>query len=544
MRWSVKASTFSGGPWLSAFPGSGVSDAASTLVPVIRLDVNPQGLLAGIYAGTVQVNAPEADNTPQSVSVFLNVLPPGSNIGPVVQPSAMIFSAVAGGESPGSQNVVVQSLSSTPVTFTSGSVTADGGNWITALPPSGGITAAQPARIVIQPRIDGLAAGIYRGTLTLSFSDGNTRSIAILLVLVPAGSRGSSSTSLLQAQAGCTPTTLAPVFTLQSEGFQVPAGFPNAVAVKVIDDCANLMTSGNVVVSFSNGDVPLRLDSLKDGNWSQTWTPQHNAGSVTITTDAEIPEQKLKGEAVIKGGFLTFDTPPVVGTGAIVNAASFAAQSPVAPGSLISIFGSKLAVGQASASSLPLPTNLAGTSVLFAGISSPLTFAGDGQINAMVPFETAVNTTQQVIVNRGISPSTPQPVTVAAAAPGVFTRDGSGGGQGIIVNAVTYVLADPTHPVKAGDVVTIYCTGLGQVNPTVVTGSPTPLAPLSNAINPVTVSIGGVSSSVLFAGLTPLYVGLYQVNAIVPAGVTPGDQVPVVVTAAGQQSQPVTIAVR
>jgi uncharacterized protein (TIGR03437 family) len=542
MRWNVKASTLSGGAWLSAFPSSGLSDADSALVPTVRLDVNPQGLAAGIYAGTVQVTAPDADNSPQSVSVFLNVLTPGSKIGPIVQPSALVFSAVANGEAPGSQTVLVQSLSTTPVTFTAGRVTVNGQNLVTTLPSDGSITAAQPQRLVIQPNIAGLGPGIYRGTLTLSFSDGSTRSIAIVLVIVSRASSISSPVSLAQAQGACTPTTLAPVFTLLLDGFNIPVGFPGQVAVKVIDDCANLMTTGNVVVDFSNGDPTIRLDSLKDGTWTQTWTPQRMAGSITVTANAEIPEQKLKGQVKIKGGFLSFDAPPVVPAGAVVNGASFAGQAPVAPGSLISIFGSKLA-GPGAAATLPLPNTLGGSTVALAGSATPLLFSSDGQVNAVVPYETTVNTTQQLILTRGSSTSVPQTLTIAAAAPGIFTADSSGKGQGIIFGPSSN-LADPAHPVKAGDVVVIYCTGLGKVLPAVPTGNPAPLLPLSNVVSQTSVTIGGITVNPMFAGLTPGFVGLYQVNVGIPPGVVAGDQVPVFITAASQPSLPVTIAVR
>ncbi|MBZ5608094.1 MAG: hypothetical protein LAP38_07550 [Acidobacteriia bacterium] len=547
MRWTAQASTLSGGGWLSAFPGSGVSDADSPLVPAVRLDVNPLSLDAGTYSGTVQVSAPDADNTPQSVSVFLNVLKPGSKIGPIVQPSAIIFTAVAGGESPGSQTVLVQSLSTTPVTFRSVSATADSQNWITTLPPDGTVTAAQPVRIVVQPNIKGLNPGIHRGSITLLFSDGSTRNIAIVLVIVAPASAGPSARSFTEAQAACTPTTLAPVFTLLSDGFTVPAGFPGAIAVYVIDDCANPMTTGNVVVSFSNGDVSLSLLSLKDGTWTSTWTPQHNTPSVTVTADAQIPEQNLKGQAHTKGGFLTLDTPPAVDTGAIVNGASYAAQAPVAPGSFITIRGSKLAQGQAQADKVPLPVNLAGSTVALAGIATPLIYASDGQVNAIVPFEVAPNTDQQVIVTRGNSLSAPQSVTVAPAAPGIFTLDSSGKGQGIILGVDAtgaQTFADPAHPVKAGDAIIIYCTGLGKVDPPVPTGAAAPLSPYSYTTNQVSVTVGGQTAEVFFSGLAPTFVGLYQVNAYVPKNVQPGDQVPVVITAAGQPSLPVTIAVR
>jgi uncharacterized protein (TIGR03437 family) len=126
--------------------------------------------------------------------------------------------------------------------------------------------------------------------------------------------------------------------------------------------------------------------------------------------------------------------------------------------------------------------------------------------------------------------------------------DGTPKGLGIIVGVdpVTGAqpLADSTHPVTAGQTVVIYCTGLGEVNPPVPAGNPTPLSPLTNTVNTVTATIGGVPAQVGFAGLTPGSTGLYQVNAVVPSGVTPGDSVLVVLTAAGQSSVPVKISVK
>jgi sugar lactone lactonase YvrE len=71
----------------------------------------------------------------------------------------------------------------------------------------------------------------------------------------------------------------------------------------------------------------------------------------------------------------------------------------------------------------------------------------------------------------------------------------------------------------------------------------TPDSPLSNAVNQASVSIGGQAATVSFAGLVPRYAGLYQINAIVPAGVTSGDAVDVTISVAGQVSPPVTMAV-
>jgi uncharacterized protein (TIGR03437 family) len=547
MPFTAQASTLSGGPWLSAFPATGVSDAASPIVPQVRLDASPGNLAAGVYYGTVQVTAPGADNNPQFVSVVLNVLPPGSKLGPLVQPSGMIFTSVVGAESPSSQTVTLQSTDNTPITFTSGFATPNGENWLTPLPASGTISQAQPASVVLQPQTGGLAPGVHRGTVTFSFSDGSTRTTSIVLVIIPSGpSLPAPGVKRPEAQGVCVPTTLAPVFTQLSSGFTVSAGFPGQVAVGVVDDCGNPMTTGSVNISFSNGDAPIRLVSLKDGNWTSTWTPEHSVSPITVTADAAIPDQNLSGEVKVVGG-LSGSTTLTVGAGGVLNGASFSPQAPLAPGSLITIFGSQLAQGQTSASASPLPVTLGGSTVRLAGQQAPLAFAGAGQLNAIVPYGIAVNTTQQLIVSHGTSISVPQTITMAAAAPGIFTRDGSGQGQGLIEGVDStgaQTTADASNPVTAGQSIVIYCTGLGEVTPAVPAGTAASLTTVSNTVNPVTLTIGGVPATVSFAGLAPGSVGTYQVNATVPQGVAPGNQVPVVITAAGQQSQAVTIAIK
>jgi uncharacterized protein (TIGR03437 family) len=273
----------------------------------------------------------------------------------------------------------------------------------------------------------------------------------------------------------------------------------------------------------------------------------HLSSSVLVTADASIPEQNnISGQITARGSLQANDQAPVVGPGcadpcaggAVLNAASFALQAPLAPGSLVSIFGNNLSQGQEAALSLPLPFSLAGSSIVIGGQQAPLLFASNGQVNAMIPFGLAVNTSQQVIASRGTAISVPQSITIAPAAPGIFTLTAAG--QGAIVDGAN--VADATHPAKAGDVITIYCTGLGEVDHPVQSGSPASLTQLSNTVNKATATVGGVAAQVLFSGLTPGSVGLYQVNAVVPS-VAAGNQVPVTITVAGQTSPPATIAV-
>ena len=174
----------------------------------------------------------------------------------------------------------------------------------------------------------------------------------------------------------------------------------------------------------------------------------------------------------------------------MLSSASLVAQSPIAPGSLISILGSSLA------------DSLAGTSVLIAGRPAPIVSVSDGRIDAIVPYDVPPNTQHQVIVQKGAVATVPETVTVAPAQPAVFTQDKSGTGQASVyaVRADgTQVLADAANPVTAGDSIVIQCAGLGAVNPAVAAGAATPDSPPSVTVNAVTVSIGGVDAPVTFA---------------------------------------------
>jgi len=230
-----------------------------------------------------------------------------------------------------------------------------------------------------------------------------------------------------------------------------------------------------------------------------------------------------------------------------VSAASFAPLTPIAPGAIVSIFGERLAERSSTSTDFPLPADLAGTQVLLAGRQIPLLYADEGQVNAMIPYDVAVNTQHQIVVRRGTSATTPEPVTVAPAAPAVFSTDGTGKGQGhvyIARSGTEQVLADGGNPARAGDVLVIYCAGLGATDPPVAAGMPARADPLAHTATPITLRIGGVEAEVFFAGPTPGFTGLYQGNAFLPPGVAPGDAVPVVITVAGQVSPEVTMAVR
>jgi uncharacterized protein (TIGR03437 family) len=243
------------------------------------------------------------------------------------------------------------------------------------------------------------------------------------------------------------------------------------------------------------------------------------------------------------------EDPPQVAAGGVLNAASFALQTPVAPGTLVSIFGSNFTDSASAlvATSFPWPTQLGGTSVTIGGEPVPVYVVTAGQINAILPFDLPVNTSLPLVVTRDNAVSAPQPVSVISSQPGVFTltQNGQGVGAMVIVHAdQSWVIAGNGNSVKTGDTLEIYCTGLGDVTPRAVAGFPVPPSPLSQAINPVTLTIGSVKVPVFFAGPTPGFTGLYQVNATIPAGIAPSTQVPLVLSQGGRTSATITVPVQ
>jgi uncharacterized protein (TIGR03437 family) len=131
----------------------------------------------------------------------------------------------------------------------------------------------------------------------------------------------------------------------------------------------------------------------------------------------------------------------------------------------------------------------------------------------------------------------PEPIVVGAAHPGIFIASGT---QGAILNVANQVV-NSSNPATAGDVIVIFCTGLGATNPANVTGQP---ATSGKAVLQPAVTIGGVSAGVQYAGVSPGFVGLYQVNVAVPSGVATGGPVPVVITQNGIASNVATIALK
>jgi uncharacterized protein (TIGR03437 family) len=549
MNWNARASTLSGGSWLGIDQTGGTVATPFTDVSLVNVSINPAGLTAGDYYGQIQVTAPGAPNSPQIVSVVLNVLPLGSNPGPEVRPTGLIFIGQSG-NNPGSQNVLVSNPITLDLTFGSSRTTIpSGGNWFVHLPTDATVRPNAPVQIVVQPDFTSLEAGkTYRGFLNLGFQDGTSRTINILSIVAPTGGTATSANVGPRAVGGCSPTSLLVQPTsLTDPSTSVALLQPTTLQARVVDNCGAPITStsGAVTATFSSADSQVNLVHVGNGTWSGTWQPRN--GSQTRVT-VQFAAFSVRGESVAAGtAALTVSLRSGAATPLTFGAANSASGvgTYISPGGLVSIFGQQLADTTGQPDTIPFPTQLNGTQVLMGGKPLPLRFVGSGQVNAQVPFELGINSQQQLLVQRGTTLSVPQDVVVAAAQPAVYTQDQSGKGAGVIVNGITNALITSNNPVKVGDVIVIYCNGLGAVIPPVPSGAPAPPnGPLSRTQNPLTVTIGGVPARVDFAGLAPGYPDLYQVNAVVPAGLAPGDNVPVVLNIAAQSSPPVTISVR
>ncbi len=244
----------------------------------------------------------------------------------------------------------------------------------------------------------------------------------------------------------------------------------------------------------------------------------------------------------------------------VANAASAgqATAQVVALGSYVAIYGTDLAGdGSPSAISLPLPTTLNGTQLLLCGKPMPLLYASAHQVNAIVPQGLVPNTSCPLVVVQGTAQSAPVPLTVTQLQPGIYTVDTSGSGPGIVTNSATGLLINASNPAHASDYLTIYGTGLGALQgpngenePGDGVAAPADPNLIFRTTAKVTATIGGVNAPVVFAGLTPTFAGLYQVNVQVPAGVPAGGAIPLVIaatdptTGATAQSNSVTIAVQ
>jgi uncharacterized protein (TIGR03437 family) len=249
---------------------------------------------------------------------------------------------------------------------------------------------------------------------------------------------------------------------------------------------------------------------------------------------------------------LPHPAPSVNALGVVNNASFVAGSNPIAPGAIAAVFGSNMTDGSSVLFSSfgpdgKLVTTLAGAQVTINGEAAPMFYATPGQLGIQIPVDiTGSSATIEVSVAGKTSAA--ENIPIALVAPGLFSTDQNGHGQGAILIANTNTLVAPTgsipgrdsRPAKPGDFITIFCTGLGALTPSLATGQK---GTNNTTVDTPSVTIDGNPATLEFSGIAPGFVGLDQVNVQVPAGTRTANDIPVVLTIGGKQSNTVTIAV-
>ena len=209
----------------------------------------------------------------------------------------------------------------------------------------------------------------------------------------------------------------------------------------------------------------------------------------------------------------------------VVNAASYLPG--ISPGGLATVFGKDLSQvsGIVVASTNPLPTTLANVSVQINGRSAPIFSVsyvnGQDQISFQVPYrtETGPNAAEVQVYDSGFLVA--DIITDSFTEdPGIFVYQGN---YAIAARPSDYSLIGPNNPANRGEVLTLYATGLGLLTVDLLDGYGAPSNPLAYTRDPSQVVVNGQQCDIIFSGLGPGFVGLYQINIVLPRSLPPGD---------------------
>ena len=522
--------------WLSVTPVTGTTPSS------FSVSVNPSGLTAGTYIGTVFVTSPNASNSPFHFQVTLAVSASAISASP--PPSAgLTFTLPQGGFNGGfgpyaqgpAQTITV---SSAPVSlsFTASVATASGGNWLTVTPSSGTTTST----VQVSVNAASLPVGTYTGTVTITapYVTGSPITYAITFIVEP--------DLIIFA-----PATLSFGYALNAptpaaQAFEISAGYTNGV-----EPIGPEFFSATASATTNSGGKWLSVTQPASGNIiTGTISASVNpaglaAGLYTGAIVISSPDVLLPATVPVTLTVSAQATPAIT---AVANVASGLIGA-VSPGEEVAIYGSNFGpatVVAATPTGGAYSTALSNTQVFFDGAAAPVIAVANGQVNVMAPYgisgkaATAIQVSFFGVTSAGIA------YNVAAAVPGIYTLNQSGTGQGAILNQDLSVNGS-SNPAAKGSVVAIYMTGEGITSPPGITGqlAPTDGSGLNAPLLTVTATIGGIPAQVLYAGSAPgLVYGVMQVNVRIPAN-APSGNVFVVVTVGSSNTQGgVTVAVQ
>ncbi|HZT31048.1 MAG TPA: S8 family serine peptidase [Bryobacteraceae bacterium] len=331
------------------------------------------------------------------------------------------------------------------------------------------------------------------------------------------------------------------IIPLTGDNFDGTAGQPipdGVISFKLVDQYGVPIVGAPVTFTARGGAMLQQMDSATNAYGIAQAEPVLGSqpGSQSIVATAGGLRHVFSGSARVQ---------PTIAANGVVNAASFDASSPVAPGSYISIFGTGLSDTTDSTSSATLPLAIDYVNVSFdvpsANLSVPgrLIYVSPGQVNVQVPWELQGQSAAQVKVTIDYSAGTVVTTPLANYSPALFE---TASGVAAALDAQNQVIT-ASHPARRGETVQLFANGLGPVTNQPASGAPAPASPLAQTTTLPMVTIGGQAAAVSFAGLAPGFAGLYQINVTVPGNLSAGNQ-PVTVAIGGKTSKASGIAVQ
>ena len=427
------------------------------------------------------------------------------------------------------QNAVAAPVTFNPSTVSFGSVTL-------ALPAAQTIAVSNPSGLPLTYSVAATSAA--PATQVVVTNSGSSVTVRLSGSIPPAGRyEGVINVSGTPAQLHIPYMFVVPsnvaydVIPLEGTSFDGPVNQPipsayGILALRVIDRFGTSVSNvpvtwatvagGGTVTAYGQAGATANTDV--NGIAAATATLGPNAGAQQFSATVNGLTIDFTGNARIT---------PAITAGGIVDGAAFTANRAVAPGSIISIFGTNLSDSSAGATQFPLPLGINGVAFSFdvpsAGVSLPARFhyVSATQLNVQVPWELAnyPSATVKVIINYTYSST--YTLNLATYAPGFFTYPLGSGNAAALDSTLAVVTA--THPVARGTTVALYLNGLGPVNNQPADGWPATDATSTTKATP-TITIGGQPATVTFSGLAPGFADLYQVNATVPANISTGQQ--------------------
>ena len=316
-----------------------------------------------------------------------------------------------------------------------------------------------------------------------------------------------------------------------------------SIGVAAENDPFLSIDGGLIVTARTSDDLPLALSSVRatssTGQSKQLNLPSNDvaytdlfpAGPVTLAASSSSANVN-SSVTLPAGGVEPYTVKSGTQIARVLPAAANVFPLSLAPGMFVSIYGAALAAQTMQASGLPYPLQLADAQVMFNNTPLSLSYVSAAQINAVIP--DSANGLAMLMVRSGAGNRTVN-VFVEAAMPAIFTLDGSGTGSAAAINATNHRVAGSGNPLHAGDYVELYATGLGVT---------TNRNGLDYANQQPTVTVGGKDCPVTYAGRAPGYIGLDQINCIIPAGLGVNAAAPVVITSGIRSSNVATLAVQ